>query len=231
MFDDEKRKKAIEIMDKLISRPASAFFRNEVIPGIDSDADYGDIIKNPQDLETIKRRIKNGEYTKLSQWMTDVETVWNNAEVYNGTESYIAVLSREMRAQFEKERRVFFSSSVPSWISEVYRLRVKLENMVQKAPRNIHSKIPGAYLMDLPIERTVSLSEHEIQCLKIALEMLSGPATSKEIMRIIREKQPSAEEVLMKPTLNIGVLDKPTIEAIQAYAKQALENQGLKYPE
>ena len=231
MFNDELRQKAINIMDNLMKHPSSAFFSDEIIPGVDTEADYLDYVKNPQDLKTIKKRLENKEYKTLAEWMTDVETVWNNAEIYNGSDSYFSVLSKEMRYQFEKERRVFCSTNVSSWTSEIYRLRVKMEDLIQHSPRNVYQKIPGAFLMNLPNEKIIKISEHEIQCLKIALETLSGKTTSKEIMRIIREKQPKVEPLISQPTLDFGVLEKPTIEAIKEYVKQALEDKGLKYPE
>lgn len=230
-MDSKTQKLAIQIIDNLLKHPISDYFKYEVIPGVDADVDYTQIVKNPQDLETIKRKLNENIYKDIHQWMQDVETVWANAEKYNGTGSSMGIAAREMRKQFERERRVFCSYNRSSWISEVYRLRVKLEKLVQLSPSKIHKNIHEAYLMTLPKYEVLDISEHDLQCLKIALEMLNSDESSREIMRIIYEKQPELKNIYSNLSLDTGFLKLPTLQAIQKYAKHSLENQGKKYPE
>ena len=121
--------------------------------------------------------------------------------------------------------------SKSSWIAEVFRLRIKMEKLVQASPSKIHRNIHEAFMMSLPKIEILEISEHELQCLKIALEMLNSEETSQEILRIIYEKQPELKSIYTNQTLDLGFLKLPTLMAIRDFAKHCLENQGKKYPE
>jgi len=45
--------------------------------------DYPLIIKNPMDISTVKRRIKQAKYVSLSEVITDLNLIWENCRLYN----------------------------------------------------------------------------------------------------------------------------------------------------
>lgn len=231
MIDENFRTEAIAIMDRLISHPAAAYFINEIVPGVDTDPDYYNYVTNPQDLTTIKNRLINKQYTDKYKWYEDVETVWYNAEKYNGTDSYMAVVAREMRRRFEKERKRFCCDSTQLWLSEFNRLRLKCEALVRFSPKKVANNIHEAFLLPIPNTRPINLSDHELHCLKLALEMLKGDVVSKELTRIVRERQPDVDISSTLITLDYGILNTDTLLAIKEYVKNSLEKQGKKYPE
>ena len=231
MFNNETIRIAIGIMDRLLERPASYFFRHEVIPGVDADADYSTIITNPQDLTTIQKRLKNNEYKEIYKWMEDVETVWTNAEKYNGPESLVKELSREMRLRFEKERKLLALSSFPYWSNEIHHLRCKVEKLFQKAPSKVGKLIPDFYFMILPQPREIDLTQHEIQCLKLALEKMRSKDSLRIISNAIKKRHPDLPKDITLKSLDIGTLDSPALRAIQQSVMKSFELQKMKYPE
>jgi hypothetical protein len=45
--------------------------------------DYPLIIKNPMDISTVKRRIKQGKYVSLNEVISDLNLIWENCRLYN----------------------------------------------------------------------------------------------------------------------------------------------------
>lgn len=45
--------------------------------------DYFDIVKEPMDLSTVERKLKEGEYANRELFEADVHLIWQNALTYN----------------------------------------------------------------------------------------------------------------------------------------------------
>ena len=77
----------IGTVEKIITRikrhPSAAPFLEPVDPvelGLD---DYYDIIKEPMDLGTVEKKLRNNDYNSPYQFFTDVRKIWSNAFTYN----------------------------------------------------------------------------------------------------------------------------------------------------
>lgn len=51
--------------------------------------DYPLIVKKPMDIATVKKNIKNGTYTGLTEAARDLNLVWENCKAYNPKEHFI----------------------------------------------------------------------------------------------------------------------------------------------
>ena len=49
--------------------------------------DYPNVVKNPMDFGTIKMKLREHEYERIQDFMDDMELVFYNCRLYNGTES------------------------------------------------------------------------------------------------------------------------------------------------
>ena len=49
--------------------------------------DYPTIVKNPIDFGTIRTKLKEHKYEKIEDFMDDMDLVFYNCRLYNGTES------------------------------------------------------------------------------------------------------------------------------------------------
>ncbi len=45
--------------------------------------DYPEIVKDPMDLGTIKKKIENDEYEAVEDIANDIRLVWSNCMLYN----------------------------------------------------------------------------------------------------------------------------------------------------
>lgn len=50
--------------------------------------DYPDIIKNPMDFSTIKKKLNNGLYPNFENFNEDMNLTFNNCFIYNGVDNY-----------------------------------------------------------------------------------------------------------------------------------------------
>uniref|UniRef100_A0AAQ5ZVZ8 histone acetyltransferase n=1 Tax=Amphiprion ocellaris TaxID=80972 RepID=A0AAQ5ZVZ8_AMPOC len=87
--------------------PESLPFRQPVDPmllGIPvSVHDYFDIVKNPIDLSTIKRKLDTGQYQEPWQYVDDVWLMFNNAWLYNRKTSRVYKYCTKLAEVFETE--------------------------------------------------------------------------------------------------------------------------------
>uniref|UniRef100_A0A673AR68 histone acetyltransferase n=1 Tax=Sphaeramia orbicularis TaxID=375764 RepID=A0A673AR68_9TELE len=65
--------------------------------------DYFDIVKNPMDLSTIKRKLDTGQYQDPWQYVDDIWLMFNNAWLYNRKTSRVYKYCSKLAEVFEQE--------------------------------------------------------------------------------------------------------------------------------
>jgi len=58
--------------------------------------DYYTIVTDPMDLGTIKKRVDNSMYTEPDEFESDLGLVWSNCYLYNGENSEVAKMAKEL---------------------------------------------------------------------------------------------------------------------------------------
>ncbi|WVR07773.1 hypothetical protein IAU60_004816 [Kwoniella sp. DSM 27419] len=58
--------------------------------------DYRDVIKRPMDLKTIRSRIKDGQIASIDEFERDALLIFANAMMYNGPDSQVYAMAKEM---------------------------------------------------------------------------------------------------------------------------------------
>ena len=51
--------------------------------------DYPTLVQNPMDFATIKSKLKEQKYQRIQEFMEDMELVFFNCRIYNGTETEV----------------------------------------------------------------------------------------------------------------------------------------------
>lgn len=51
--------------------------------------DYLDVVKKPMDLGTVQRKLNANEYRIVEECLDDIQIIWDNCKLYNGTQSVI----------------------------------------------------------------------------------------------------------------------------------------------
>lgn len=63
---------------------------------------YYTIITNPMDLGTIERKVQDGQYGSFTEFSADMELIVVNCVKFNGTDSFISNMARNIKASFDK---------------------------------------------------------------------------------------------------------------------------------
>uniref|UniRef100_A0AAY4BVG8 histone acetyltransferase n=1 Tax=Denticeps clupeoides TaxID=299321 RepID=A0AAY4BVG8_9TELE len=83
--------------------PESLPFRQPVDPQLLGIPDYFDIVKNPMDLSTIKRKLDTGQYQEPWQYVDDIWLMFSNAWLYNRKTSRVYKYCSKLAEVFEQE--------------------------------------------------------------------------------------------------------------------------------
>jgi len=96
------RHKCMPVLKRLVDHECSWIFMQPVDPVELNLPDYFDIIKNPMDLGTIKKKMENNGYKSLAEFDADVRLTFDNAVAYNGDGSDVCKVAYDMKLTFEK---------------------------------------------------------------------------------------------------------------------------------
>ena len=77
------------------------FFMEPVDPAKYGIDDYFEIIQEPMDFGTVKKKLNHNVYNNIQEYIYDMKLVFDNCIKYNGKENQIAKYAIEIRNQFE----------------------------------------------------------------------------------------------------------------------------------
>lgn len=63
---------------------------------------YYTVIKHPMDLSTMERKVTGSLYTGVSEFISDMNLIVSNCVLFNGPESFISNMARNIKASFDK---------------------------------------------------------------------------------------------------------------------------------
>ena len=216
------RKRAIDIVDRLMSHPSAAPFLD--LP-VSTESD--EIV----DLSTIKRRLVENKYSKLQFWISDVEKCFSTIEKDDPENQKKLLLAAENRRIFDKEKRSIDVLSAHNWGNEVARLRGKIFDIMVDPPPKIKPFARSFIKANVIKTNTPTISEHELRCFVEASEKLTSDEDNNELYRIVSEFQPDLISNSDDMWFDVSKLNTQTYNALKNYIKAALEKNGEKYPE
>lgn len=81
---EELREALLPTLEKLVTQePESIPFRMPVDPNSLGIPDYFDIVRQPMDLSTIRKKLESGQYQDPREYVDDVWLMFDNAWLYN----------------------------------------------------------------------------------------------------------------------------------------------------
>ena len=132
-------RKCLKILASLKKHQYSFPFLKPVDPITLQVPDYFDIVKEPMDLGTVERNLRNGVYANPSQFASDIRKIWNNSFLYNAKGSDIYHMTVSMSNYFEK----LFSEVESNSGTETYiELHKKVEKLTKEI-KELHTKNPS----------------------------------------------------------------------------------------
>ncbi|KAK8893421.1 hypothetical protein M9Y10_021841 [Tritrichomonas musculus] len=122
-----RKQQCIEIVHKLLSKKISSLFAHPVDPILDGCPDYTKIIKQPMDLGTVERNLRNDSYQNFSAFRDDVELIWTNAITFNGKDELISIFADQLRKWFRHLIKGMSDDEKSDWISKYNSLTKDIE--------------------------------------------------------------------------------------------------------
>jgi hypothetical protein len=99
---DSWDKAAKRLLNTLWKQPQAWIFHEPVDPVKLNIPDYLDIIKQPMDLGTVKQKLNSNQYLNMSEFLHDVQLIFDNCILYNGESSQVSIMCKSVREEFHK---------------------------------------------------------------------------------------------------------------------------------
>ncbi|KAK7329407.1 hypothetical protein VNO77_23574 [Canavalia gladiata] len=201
--------------------------------------DYYQIIKNPMDFSTIKRKMdaKNGSgYKNVREIYSDVRLIFKNAMKYNDEKHNIHVMAKTLLEKFEKKWLQLLPKVVQAesgLLKKETQLQLETQLAQQAAYVNTARDVSLALcevdmnlknLKEMVIEKCRKLSTQE----KIAITTSFSRLTPENLMRalkIISENDPNFQLNAEEVNLDLDAQSDYTLWRLHVFTKKALEDQ------
>lgn len=98
---EQWEKVAMKVLTLCCKLKGAFWFQEPVDPMKFNIIDYFDVIKEPMDLGTIRKKLGHNYYPTLKDFVYDMNLVWNNCYTYNGDEHEISKCAKEVEQGFK----------------------------------------------------------------------------------------------------------------------------------
>ena len=98
---DSWEKIAKQLMNALWKVRDAELFHKPVDPVELNIPNYYEIIKKPMDFSTVKKKLNNSTYTNLKEFCEDMDLIFNNCFLYNGTNSYVGEICLKIKNEYK----------------------------------------------------------------------------------------------------------------------------------
>lgn len=102
LYFDTWEKQAKKLINMLWKVKGAYLFHKPVNPFELGIPDYFQIIKNPMDFSTIKKKLSNNLYTNFKQFTEDIKLVFDNCYLYNGPNSSVGLACTLVKNEYQK---------------------------------------------------------------------------------------------------------------------------------
>lgn len=160
-FDQEW---CMEIVKELIRMPISFPFRRPVDPNLDGAPDYYDLVSIPIDLETMKKKIQNRDYSTVKQFVRDVKQIRKNSVLYNGANNIYDFFARDMIAYVKKKYLEKADSEDEQWYKQLIKANRQMQDLLTNPPileltQHLGYELPSYDLREISHERIKEIEQ------------------------------------------------------------------------
>ena len=136
-MDDYHKECCKKYLEFLMKEPMTVPLRHPVDPVKDHCPTYLDIIKNPMDLSTMKKKLNQNKYPSLQAFIDDIQLICDNAATFNGKASMLAMVGEDLMRETEEWRQKIYSSKNQAWYENMVKCVSNLERNLEDAPPSI----------------------------------------------------------------------------------------------
>ncbi|CAA7019224.1 unnamed protein product [Microthlaspi erraticum] len=207
--------------------------------------DYFEIIDEPMDFSTIKNQMeaKDGTgYWHVMQVHADMRLVFENAMKYNEEASDVYYMAKTLLGKYEEKWAHFLPKvQEEEKIREEEEKQAAMEALLAKeathtkTTRELSNEICNANdelekLRNIVVGRCRKITTEEKLHIGMALAKLS-PDDLQKVLGIVAQANPIFQARAEEVTIEMDVLDEPTLWRLKFFVKDALENAMKKKKE
>jgi hypothetical protein len=155
-----------KLLTELAKWPITVPFRMPVDPVRDGAANYRQIISNPMDFHTMKKKLAGSEYPTVQSFVDDIQLICDNAKAFNGPQSMFALIGDDIMEEVHKQVSEKASTADEEWYKSLMKTVQALDDHVHEAPPEIslilsNQKPPDLSKIELTQEQ-IDIIEKEI---------------------------------------------------------------------
>ena len=126
-------------LTELIKWPLTQPFRVPVDPVRDGASNYFDIVSQPMDLSTVKKKLSEGRYKAVSEFVDDLRLICSNAILFNGENSMFGYIATDIRKWIDDHVEKKPKSQEDEWQRRLDSVVTRLRLHVANAPEPLLS--------------------------------------------------------------------------------------------
>jgi hypothetical protein len=130
------------IHGELVKWSMTSPFRVPVDPVRDNAPTYFDVVTKPMDLQTMKRKLTDGQYKAPAEFVDDFLLICDNAIKFNGESSMFAYMALDLKNWIKEQFKNKAASSEDEWHQKLTDVIDKLKEHVKSAPPAFTGMIP-----------------------------------------------------------------------------------------
>lgn len=132
-------RKCLRVMRQLLSYRVASMFAQPVDPERDECPTYRQVVQTPMDLGTIVQKLNDDAYESVTSWRADVECIWENAFLFNGRQSVVAMLARHLQGVFRENTEFLTDNEQEDWATQMNELCSRIATIRSKAPKHLQT--------------------------------------------------------------------------------------------
>ena len=142
-------------------------------------ADYNSKVKKPMDLSTVRKKIKDNNYSCFQEWVDDMNLIFDNAIIFNERNSLVGGVAVYLQKQFNKKIREIETMNLRNYENQLISLGKDLEQVLKKPPLTL--SVTCSYDMSSKDSEDFTVSR-----IKNLLEKLKKMAENHDIEVILK---------------------------------------------
>jgi hypothetical protein len=137
-----------KLLTELTKWPITAPFRMPVDPVRDGAANYRQIISNPMDFHTMKKKLTGSEYTSVQSFIDDIQLICDNAKKFNGAQSMFGLIGDDIMEEVHKQFSEKAATADEEWYKSLVKAVQALHEHVHQAPPEVSMLLSNQKLPD-----------------------------------------------------------------------------------
>jgi hypothetical protein len=156
------------------------------------------------DLGTICAKLRASEYETVASWQEDVNQVWENCYTYNGRQSMVSLLARQLQTTFKELTEFITPDEKSDWLNKLAELRSRVSAIRSQSPKFLQpQKVPKA--KEGPAKPKMARTQTQKEKKPLAIPKPAVPTRSSSARPAVKQ---FTHEEIMKLTDDVNQLEE-----------------------